>query len=95
MHMQMMDILSAIIVAVNHQTIAGIGNPFAYCKIGGNADHVSDERFILFGDIVRRPEFNLWDDQDMNRRLWGDVVEGKDLVVVVDDIDQDLAAYDL
>ncbi|MNI88160.1 hypothetical protein D3C73_1454280 [compost metagenome] len=56
---------------------------------------MAGQALVLFGQVIERTDVFFRDDQKVHRRLGRDVVEGQNLVVLVDDLRRDFPVDDL
>lgn len=52
MKMEMVDFLAPVMVTINNQTVAVVGNAFLAGYLRGYQDHPAGEPFILVGQVV-------------------------------------------
>ena len=94
MHVDVVDGLSALLVAVHHHA-----ETFLAALLPGQAlgdeEHVSGQQPVFFAQVGEGGNVLLGDDQEMHRRLRADVVEGDDLIVFVELARRDLPGGDL
>lgn len=67
--------LSRICIAIHDNTVALFGNSFLSCYVTGRRIQATDQRLVLFGDVVNRRDVLPRDYQDMCRRLRVDVAK--------------------
>ena len=91
-HMEMRHFLVTVTTAVGDDAVAGFGDTPLSGDLPQGADHGRMlRRRGLSGKIVERDIFALGDDQDVGRGQRIDVVEGEDVLVLIDFVAWDLA----
>jgi hypothetical protein len=63
MHMQVIDLLAAVRIAIDDQPITAFRDALLARKIASHDNHVSNQRFILVGNIVCGGNGFVRDDQ--------------------------------
>src|ERR1700730_1720240 len=94
-HVKMRHLLVGGRSGVGKDAIAGLGHPLLTGEVSEGADqsrHLGGRS--PFGEIVERDVFPFWDHQNMGGRLRADVVEGEDVLVLVNLVAGDFAAQD-
>ena len=86
MHVQVKNLLSCVTVAVYQQPVPVFGNPFLFGDDFGNGEHMTDQGFVFWPDIVDRWYFFVGNDENMNGRLGIDVPEGRNFLILVYDV---------
>src|SRR5580704_1460744 len=94
MEMQVVDLLAAVGIAVQDEPIAALGDAVLARQVAGDDHHVSEQRFILVGDIVRGRNWLVRHDEDMYRGGGSDVQECDDPRIAEDDVGGQLPRYD-
>src|SRR5690349_15245093 len=89
---QMIHGLPAVAAGVDDGSIAGFGNSFLPRESCGQTHHATEQ--IRVGHVVERGDVLFWNDEDVGRRLRGDVPERDHLLVVDDRLRRNLAADD-
>src|SRR5882724_6612376 len=94
-HVKMRHLLMGGGSGIGKDTIAAVGYPLVAADLAQGA-HESGHlgRRGLLGEIVERDVLSLGDHQDMRRALRADVVEGEDVLILVNLVARDLAAQD-
>ena len=95
MQVQVINRLATILVAVDHAAIALFGKSLRLRVSGRGEDQLADQQGVGFIEVVERGHGFARNEQDMRGRLAVDVAEGKDIVILVDDVGRNLAADDL
>src|SRR5450830_788579 len=85
MHMYVIDGLPTFFNAVHHHTKAFLAAQFQGQALGGE-ENMPGQGLVLFGQVIERAYGFFRNDQEMHRCLWGDIVEGQDLVILVNDL---------
>jgi hypothetical protein len=93
-HVQVIDLLSAVPVAVDDEPVAILGDALAAREVARDDEHMTDQCLIAVGDVVRRRYRLVGNDQDVGRRPRMDVAEGRDALVLVDDVRRQFAPDD-
>src|SRR4249919_1091095 len=94
MQVELEDGLAAVGIAVDDDAVAISGKAFAPRVGGGGEDEPGDDFPLLRLEVVERGDRRLGHEQHVDRRLWRDVAEGDDIVVLMDDVGRDFAADD-
>src|ERR1700733_13661842 len=94
MEMQVIDLLAAVGIAVQDESIAALGDAVLTRQVAGDDHHVSNQRLILVGDIVRGRNRLVRHDEDMYRGGGSDVQERNDPRIAEDDVCGQLPRYD-
>src|SRR6266436_7088004 len=87
--------LAGVAALVDDDAIAGVVDAFLAGHSGGDGQQVAEQRFILRFRLRDAPDVFLWNDKDMNRRLWADVAKRQRPVVFVNNRGRDFLANDL
>jgi hypothetical protein len=93
-HMDVADGLSAQLVAVHHQAKA-LGAALLAGQLLGGVQQVAGQRLVGFGEVGEGGDVALGDHQKMHRRLRADIVEGDELIVLVELARRNLTGDDL
>ncbi|MNH24130.1 hypothetical protein D3C79_840480 [compost metagenome] len=93
-HVNVVDRLSTQLVAVHDHAETFFTAQLFGQTLGGEQD-MSCQPLVLFGQVIEGADRLFRDDQKMHRCLWGDIVEGQNLVVLVDDLGRDFPVDDL
>lgn len=56
---------------------------------------MTDDFLFIFGEVVESGEMAFGDEQDVNRSLGIDILEGKDVLVFIDDSRRNFFPYNL
>jgi hypothetical protein len=75
MHMDMVDFLAAVAIAVDDQAIAIVGKTFIAGDFRRDGHHASQRQLMLGGHIVDGRNQNIGNDQNMGWRLRRDVAK--------------------
>jgi hypothetical protein len=92
--MQMGDSFAAVGAVVDDKAVAGVGYVFAAGYFGGGEQEVAEEALIIGLGSSDAGDGFFRNDEDVNRRLRGDVAEGEALVVFEDDVGRDFVGND-
>lgn len=92
--MEVWDGLAPIRAIINDETETGVVEALQLGNVLGNVDQMAEQRFVGDLGFGHARDFLLGDDQDMDRRLGIDVVEGQAEVVLEGDLGRDLAGDD-
>jgi hypothetical protein len=84
-HMDVVNGLSTFFIAVHHYPETFLAAQFQGQALGGK-QNMASQGFVVFAQVIQGADGFLRDYQEMYRRLWGDIVEGEDLVIFVDDL---------
>src|SRR3990172_5070085 len=71
-----------------------LGRPFLAGKLAGKRQHPAEGAVLRHAGVVQRGHVLLGDDQEVHRRLRPDVVERKNVLVLVNLLGRDLAPDD-
>ena len=94
MHMQVIHLLPAVGVAVDDQSIAILGNALAFREIARNREHMTDQRLVFIGDVVRCCDGLVRHDQQMHGSSRMNIPKGSDSIILVNDIGRQFAFDD-
>ena len=94
MQVQVVDLLSAMGIAVDDQTVAVLGDAFLARDLGGDHEQVSEQRLVGRRDVVGGRDRLDRHDQHVGRRARVDVAEGDHALVPIDDIGRQFALDD-
>lgn len=94
MHMNVIDSLPTFFITV-HDNAKTFFTTQLHGKALGREQDVPGQCFVIFGQVVQGAHRLLRNHQKMYRCLWGDVVEGQDLVVLVNNLCRDFPVDDL
>ncbi|MCY1177436.1 hypothetical protein D9M73_177460 [compost metagenome] len=92
--MYVIDSLPTQFIAVHDDAEAVFATQFLCQALGGEQD-VPRQCLVVLGQVVQGANGFLRDHQEMYRCLWGNVVEGQNLVVLVNDLRRDFPVDDL
>ena len=95
MHVQVKNFLAAVFVAIDDQAVAVVGDALVPRDSCRHSEQPSQGRFVLFPGIVRGGDFHFGNDQDVNRRLRGNIAKGQHEFVFIDNIGRDIFGDDL
>lgn len=85
MHVNVVDSLPALFVTVHHDPEALLAAKLQREALRGKED-VAGKNLVFFSQVIERGDRFFGNDQKMNRRLWGNVMEGEHLVVFIDNL---------
>ena len=71
--------LAAVLTAVDHEAVAGIGDPLVCRDAGRRQDQAANQVRVIRGQIVQAGQVAPGDDQDVGRGLGVDVGEGQEI----------------
>jgi hypothetical protein len=91
---QVGDRLPGLFFAVDHQAIA-VANPQLLGQAGGYDVQVAKDIAVLLPDVRMRSDYFPGDNENMDRGLRIDVVEGQATIILVDKSRRDLPVNDL
>jgi hypothetical protein len=83
MEMEMEDRLPRITVAVEHRPIPALIEPILPGEIAGDSEQGPDQGIVLRTEVVKRGDVPARHDQQVERRLRIQILEGDDRTVVV------------
>jgi hypothetical protein len=89
------DDLPAFAVAVQYQAESALGDALLPGDAVRHQEEVSEESIITLASIKERWKVSAGNNQDVDRRLRVDVLEGYGFVVLVDDLGRKLPLNDL
>ncbi|MNF07292.1 hypothetical protein D3C80_2074400 [compost metagenome] len=69
MHMNMIDLLAAMAIAIDNQTVAVFGDAFLLGNPGGRGDHAAQSGLVLNSNVVDGGDQHIGYDQNMGRGL--------------------------
>lgn len=90
----MRHFLPAIGVAVEDQPIAALGEADVAGDPVGGQDHLRDQGLISVSEVRNGLDMSLGDDLNVLGRLWADVAEGYEVVILSDFGGRNLAGDD-
>ena len=82
MHMDVVDGLPAILVAVHHHAETLVAALFFGQALGG-LENVAGQGFVVFAQVIEGGDMFFRDHQKMHRRLWANIVKRDNLVVFI------------
>ena len=82
----MQNLLVGMVTTVHQQAVAIVGDTFAPGEISGNDKHMSQRRFIRFGDVVNGRYDLVWNDQNVCGCLRMDVPKSRYTVILENDV---------
>src|SRR5471030_1176207 len=92
MHMDMINLLASITIAVNNQAIAAFGDTFLLSDFGGDGHHAAQRCFMLNGNVVHGWNEDIRDDQNMTRCLRRNIPERGDKLILIHYIGRNFTA---
>ena len=95
MEVEVKDDLPAFAVAVQYQAESPLGDALLPGDVVCHQEEVSEESIITLACIKERREMPAGNNQDVDRRLRVDVLEGYGVIVLVDDLGRKLPLNDL
>ena len=95
MQVKVVDLLPAVVPAVDHDAVAVSGDPFVGGEVRGDPQHPAQHGFVFGRDVRERGNQAIRHDEDVGGCERLDVPEGGHEIILVDDVGGDLAAYDL
>lgn len=84
--MEVKNHLTSIRIDVKNRAVTFFGNPELLRKLASRCKDVSENRGVLFRDIVQRRDVFARAEEYVNRRLGLDVMKCEDLIVFVSDL---------
>ena len=94
MEVQVGNGFSPVRAVVDHQAVAGFFQLKLTTDTLGGCQEVGKDGMIFRGDGGMAGVVFFWNEEDVNRGLRGDVAEGQDLVVLIDNVGRHLAIDD-
>src|SRR5689334_21673414 len=94
MHVQVIDDLTAMLVAIHDEPEAVFGDAFLFREIARHDEHVAERALVVVADVVDRGNRLVRHDQYVHRRLRRDVTERGDAFVLEHDLGRDFAGDD-
>lgn len=82
----MIDRLPTLAVAVEHQPEAPLRDAFLPGNLVRDQQEMPEQPIVVLSRIQKRREVSARNDQDMDRGLRMDVLEGHGLVILIDDL---------
>src|SRR5690606_429832 len=95
MHMDVVDRLAAQVVAVHYDAKAFLASSFFGQALRREQDMTGERLVVFFAQVVQGRDVLLRNHQKMHGRLWRDVVEGDDLIVLVYLLSGNVTRHDL
>jgi hypothetical protein len=95
MKMYMEDDLTRLLFCVEDDPVAALFYPHFSGDGFGFGKDMADDFLIIFGEVIESCEMVFGDEQDVNRCLGIDILEGKDVFVFIDDSCRNFFPYDL
>src|SRR5690348_2476188 len=93
-HVQVEHHLAAMLVAIDDEAEAVLGDSFLLRDVARHDEHVAERALVVLAHVVDRGDGLVRHDEHVYRRLGADVAEGRDPVVHVHDGGRDLAGDD-
>jgi DNA polymerase III subunit delta len=91
---QVIDLLSAVAVAVDDEAVAFFRDALALRKVTRHGKEVADQRLVLIGDIIGGRDALVGNDQNVRGRARSDVAKSRNELVAIDDVGGQLARDD-
>ena len=88
------NLLTGFGARVYHQPVTTCGDPLAPRQLACHKDHVSHECPVVDCYLGKRGDVCFGHDEDMDMRLRIDVAKRDDLIILIQDVSGDFAAYD-
>jgi len=63
-------------------------------NLGGLPKHGSDESIVALGEVIQCRDVTAWDEKDVHRCLWIDILERDEFLILVDELRRNLARDD-
>lgn len=92
--MQVINGLSPVRIAVNHDPISIVGNPKLHGQPLRGQHHFPQQALIILISLIQRRQSPVGHDKNVNWRNGIDVMECRHILILVDDPCRDLPAYD-
>jgi hypothetical protein len=90
----MEDVLPGIAGRIEDDPVAGLGDALLAGRPASRKEKLPEEALRAFGGLIERSEVGLGDDENVDRRLRPEVVEGEDALGLEEDFRRDLPADD-
>src|SRR5215207_9867302 len=94
MHVQVVNLLPGVLVAIDDEPVAAIGDAFPFRQVARHGVKMADQRFVCIHDVVRGWNYLVGHDENMYGRARADVPGGSDAVVPVHDLGGHFACND-
>ncbi len=94
MNVKVIDLLTAIPIAIDYQAITAFGDALPFGQIASHREHVADQSLIAIGDVVRGRDGLIRYDQNVNWRSRMDITKRRDSIVLMDDVTGNLSCDD-
>jgi DNA polymerase III subunit delta len=91
---QVIDLLSAVAVAIDDEAVALFRDAFALGKVARHGKEVADQRLVLIGDIIGGGDALVGNDQNVRGRARPDVAKSRNKLVAINDVGGQLARDD-
>jgi len=91
---QVIDLLSAVAVAVDDEAVAFFRDALALRKVTRHGKEVADQRLVLIGNIIGSRDALVGNDQNVRGRARSDVAKSRNELVAIDDVGGQLARDD-
>jgi hypothetical protein len=95
MDVQMRHAFTCIAPVIDDQSVSALQYSELRRDLFASEEHAPEKVRVRLSGLGNSWDAALWDNEDVNRRLWLDVVESDKISVLVDDICGDLARCDL
>ena len=86
-------LLTGLNAGVYHQSIAFFGHTLLLRQLDGGEAHVGEETPVLGGGFGKRRDVGFGHNQKVGGRLRVDIADGNNLLILIQDIAFELAAY--
>ena len=91
--MDMEDFLTRLFFCVEDDTVAALVYPHFSGDGSGFGKDMTNDFFFILGEVIESGEMVFGDEQDVNRGLGIDILEGKDAFVFIDDSGRNFFPY--
>src|SRR6185503_2521587 len=78
---------------VDDHAETGVGNPLLPGQARGDLKNLADNRVVVGLDVEHARDMLARNDENVHRRLWLDIPEGNDAIVLVEDTRVDLSFH--
>jgi hypothetical protein len=92
--MDVRDFLAGISARIEDDPVAAVVNALLARRPAGGEEELAEKGVRALGRVLERREMELGDDQDVDRGLGPDVLEGQDTIGLEQDRGRQLAAHD-
>jgi hypothetical protein len=94
MEVKVGDSFAAIGAVINDEAVAGFVELALASDPLGGYEEMGEEGMIFRGDGTMAGVVFFWNDKNVNGCLGGEITEGKDVIILVEDIGRELAVDD-